>query len=276
MNNLPLNFHSKTPIKDRQDLWNQNTEYAIKKIPSLVEPGGLRENDTVAIVGLGPSLLDTWEDIKRFKYVISVSGAHKFLIDRGIIPTWHVEVDSREHKIDLMGPPHPDVEYLIAGVCHPKLIDHLQGFKVRLWHPNLGPEVEDRLSAIPPKTWRINGGSDVASRAIMLAVFMGFPKINLFGIDCSYPSEDYEGEHAVKHPNKVAIGNRVTTTFNGKTYYTTPVMLTSFNDYIGMRHCLKLAMLIPHGQGLLQDAFRADLKPSNIDDLPDELWIAVR
>src|SRR4051812_32510309 len=63
----------------------------------------------VAIVGFGPSLQDTWPQISGFPKIITCSGSHKFLIERCIIPNWHVEVDPRKHKIELLGQPHPDV-----------------------------------------------------------------------------------------------------------------------------------------------------------------------
>src|SRR6266404_4298328 len=71
-----------------------------------------KRTEPIAIVCYGPSLNETWEQIKDFKYVFSCSGAHKFLIERGIIPTYHAEVDPRIHKIKLAGEPHPEVEYI--------------------------------------------------------------------------------------------------------------------------------------------------------------------
>ena len=52
-----------------------------------------------SIVCYGPSLIDTWEDIKLEKeagnFIVTVSGAHDFLIERGIIPDVHIECDPR-------------------------------------------------------------------------------------------------------------------------------------------------------------------------------------
>ena len=75
----------------------------------------------IALVNFGPSLGQTWEAIRDFKYVMSCSGAHQFLVDHGIIPTWHVDVDPRAHKVKLLGTPQRETEYL----------DALQ--KVRVW-----------------------------------------------------------------------------------------------------------------------------------------------
>jgi len=105
----------------------------IKRIPGRVQPHKDRD-DRIAVVCYGPSLEETWPQLREFDKIITVSGAHKFLIDRGIIPTWHAEVDPRPHKADLIGQPHKEVEYLAASVCHSAVFDLLEGHNVKLWH----------------------------------------------------------------------------------------------------------------------------------------------
>src|SRR5262245_22881028 len=51
-----------------------------------------RGDAPIAVVCYGPSLNETWEQVKGFDYIISCSGAHKFLVERGVIPTFHVDV----------------------------------------------------------------------------------------------------------------------------------------------------------------------------------------
>src|SRR5262245_47806809 len=106
-----LNFGEKYPTTYCIPLWlrDEQIKLAISMpIPRLPPQGELRD-DRIAIVCFGPSLKDTIEEIRGFKYVMTCSGAHKVLLEHGIVPTWHVEVDPRKHKIDLLGPPHPDV-----------------------------------------------------------------------------------------------------------------------------------------------------------------------
>ena len=113
-----------------------------------IEPHHDLRTDPCAIVCYGPSLNDTWKQVQDFQYIFSCSGSHKFLLERGIVPTWHVEVDPRVHKVELLGPPHPGVEYLVASTCHPQYFDHLKGFKVTLWH--VFDNAEDGLRTLPP------------------------------------------------------------------------------------------------------------------------------
>src|SRR5690349_1469799 len=116
------------------DLREDQIRVAIRRIPERLIPSESLTNDPMAIVCYGPSLKKTWEEVKKFKYVMTCSGAHKFLIDRGIIPTYHIDLDPREHKVQMLGTPHKDVEYIMASSCHPKMWDVLEGHKVRLWH----------------------------------------------------------------------------------------------------------------------------------------------
>src|ERR1044072_8081762 len=124
MKRLNLTDKLKTKYCIPEWLRDEQIKRAITRVVGRIQPGE-RQDEPIAIVGFGPSLNDTWTQIRAYKRVISCSGAHKFLVDRGIIPTWHVEVDPREHKCTLLGTPHPDVEYLIASCCHPKVVEML-------------------------------------------------------------------------------------------------------------------------------------------------------
>src|SRR5258708_4739592 len=74
-------------LRDEQVLINARTT------KGWIEPAYQLRDEPIAIVCFGPSLNDTWKQVRDFKYIMTCSGAHRFLIDRGIIPTWHTEVD---------------------------------------------------------------------------------------------------------------------------------------------------------------------------------------
>lgn len=129
---------------------------AIKRIPDRIQPAYEPRREPVAVVCFGPSLADTWEEVKAFEHIITCSGAHKFLMERGIKPTYHVEVDPRPHKVELIGTPCAETTYLIASTCHAKVFDHLEGMKVQLWHVFDGKDEGIRL--LPPGEWALTGG----------------------------------------------------------------------------------------------------------------------
>jgi hypothetical protein len=216
--------------------------------------------EPVAVVGFGPSLKDTWKTLKGFKYIISCSGSHKFLIEKGIIPTWHVEVDPRPHKVELLGEPHKDVEYLVASTCHAKYFDHLKGFNVKLWHvfdPN-----EDAIRMLPAGDWAVTGGCDVGLRAITLAAFLGFRKLHIFGIDGSVA----EGErHAAEHPYGKQKYSELE--YEGKTYLTTAPMLLAAKQAFHELDQLQKVDAIFYGDGLVQAMARKYVRKAGSGDI---------
>ncbi len=194
----PLKVTEKLNVEYCVPLWvrDEQIKLAIERgLPHIQEHYALRD-DPIALVCFGPSLKDTWEAIKDFKYVMTCSGAHKFLVERGIAPTWHVEVDPRPHKVGLMGQPQRETEYLIASTCNPKVFDHLKDYKVTLWH--VFDAEEDALRTLPHGQWALCGGCSVGLRTMTIARFMGFTKQHIFGMDGNAREEE---SHASEHPH---------------------------------------------------------------------------
>lgn len=225
-----------------------NIEKAIaRKLPRIKPHKGDLRPDPVAVVCFGPSLADTWEQIKDFKYVISCSGSHKFLVDHGIIPTWHVEVDPRKHKVQLIGQPQKETEYLIASTCCPEVFDHLKDYNVRLWH--VFDNDAEAIRVLPQGEWAILGGCDVGLRAMALARFLGFADLHIFGKD---GCEGRTGKHASEHPNQ-APPQCAKTEYNGKTYYTTPSFLEAARQTFHELDQMPDVKVRFYGEGLVQE-----------------------
>lgn len=220
-------------------------------VPGRLEPSDILHEESCAVVCYGPSLNDTWEQIKSFTNVMSCSGAHKFLIDRGIIPRWHVDVDPRAHKIALIGAPHKDVEYLIAATCHPDYFQMLMsgGFNVKLWHVFDGADEALRLR--PAGDWALTGGCSVGLRALAVARFLGFRQLDVFGMD---GSEGASGKHAAAHPNQASSVALVD--YGGQTYRTTPAFLEAARQTAHELDDLKDVTARFHGEGLVQAMMR--------------------
>jgi uncharacterized Rossmann fold enzyme len=241
-----LNANEKQDVTYCIPLWLRDEQIKVStaRIKARIEPSSLR-TEPIAVVCFGPSLNNTWEQIKSFRYVISCSGAHKFLVDRGIIPTYHCEVDPRPHKVTLMGQPHPDVEYLIASTCHQKVFDHLEGYNVKLWH--VFANEEDALRTLPPNEWALTGGCSVGLRALTIARFLGFTDQHVFGMD---GSEGASGKHASEHPMQPK-GHSITT-YNGVDYRTTPGMLEAGRQTFHELNQMPDVKATFYGDGLVQ------------------------
>ncbi len=214
---------------------------------------GEPDYDPVAIVAFGPSLRNTWQEIKGFKHVYTCSGAHKFLLDRGIIPDYHVDSDPRAYKADILGEPHWDVTYLISSICHPTYFDKLElhHAKVKLWHMLfLEPEI---FQHYPKMEWIMTGGHTVGPRTIKLARIMGHANLHLFGFDGNV---DTEGRtHADEHPAPPTDLDWIE--YGNKRYYTNrnwedhAAILLKDLDRMPEIHCTF------HGDGLIQEMAKA-------------------
>jgi len=177
---------------------------------------GEPDYDPVAIVAFGPSLRDTWQQLRDFDTIYTCSGAHKFLSERGIFPTYHVDSDPRAYKADILGTPHDSVVYLLASICHPTYFDKLELYqsKVKLWHMLfLEPEI---FKFYPKMEWIMTGGHTVGPRTIKLARMMGHANLHMFGFDGNVDSEGRT--HADEHSHPPTDLDWIE--FNGRRYYT--------------------------------------------------------
>lgn len=245
MKTLDPNVTQKTTYCIPLSLRDHQIELSIKRVAGRIQGTDVNRTEPVAIACFGPSLNDTWEELKNFKYIISCSGSHKFLVDRGIIPTWHVEVDPRAHKTKLIGTPHKDVEYLIASTCHPAVFDLLEGFNVKLWH--VFDNQVDAIRTLPTGEWAITGGSNVGLRCLTIARFLGFVDLHIFGMD---GCEGVSGKHAAEHPNQPK--DRHPCVYDGVTYFTTPGLLECARQTWHELDQLPDATAKFYGQGLVQ------------------------
>jgi hypothetical protein len=154
---------------------------------------------SVAIVGSGPSILETWQKIDPMDTVLACNAAHDFLIARGHVPHYAMFFDAAEIMASMFTP-HKGVHYLIASRCHPKVFEKLKGFEVTVWHAGGAPEelILEDLEALNRMEPVVHGGSAAVVRAAFLVVAMGFRHVKFFGGDGSF-----EGEHT--HFQKSAV-----------------------------------------------------------------------
>ena len=175
------------------------------------------ENKTISIIGYGPSLVDTWKNITR--PIMTMSGAHDFLIEGGVIPDFHCDMDPRIHKVEMLTP-HKEVKYLMATVCNPNFWPKLKGFDVSLWHAVSGDRTESFINRkYPEKSLMVSGGSCMGLVALHLAGCLGYNHFELHGYDGSYRDEKrHAGAHG-GYPH-----GTVDTKIWGKWYKTSKMM----------------------------------------------------
>lgn len=228
------------------ELRDEQIKINLTKVKERVIPVSELTSEPIAIVCFGPSLNDTWQDLKKFKYIMTCSGAHKFLVEKGIIPTHHLDLDPRLHKLKLLGLPQKETQYLIASAIHPQYLDALEEYNVKLWH--IFANEGDGARVLPRGEWSITGGSSVGLRCLTVARFLGYINMHIFGMDGSFNKEN---THSAEHPNPPK--EVYETEYEGKKYLTTPSILhvakETFHELDQMPDC-KFTF---YGEGLVQE-----------------------
>lgn len=154
---------------------------------------------TAVLACYGPSLKETWPAAAATEGdLFTVSGAHNFMLQHGVVPHAQIDCDPRPHKAALIKG-HPKVEYWLGSCVHPSYIKRLDGCPVWLWHLHNGPESADNIWSIEPDAWLCVGGGSVGLRSISLLYAQGYRHFEVHGMDCSLADgETHAGIHLGK------------------------------------------------------------------------------
>jgi hypothetical protein len=180
---------------------------ASKSAPALPTRAIVRDEEA-AIVGFGPSLKNTWEEIARFKTVWTTSKAHDFLLARGITPTYHLDVDYRQHKASFVTP-QPGTQYVLASHVHPDYVAKMLPYRLWLFHSQI-PSGGPYESGYP----LVEAMMDAGIQAAKTAFDLGYRVQHWFGIDGSFAptgamhAGPHEGVLGQAEPHTVRVAGR--------------------------------------------------------------------
>lgn len=181
---------------------NDQVRANCKRITKRLEVEQPAHDRTAHLVCFGPSLNHTWPAVALASAmgedVFTVSGSHRFMIDRNIIPRAHIDCDPRAHKAAQMGEPHTQVAYWLASCISPAYLDRLEGHDVSLWHSYNGKESRI-VFQIDRGQKMIVGGGSVGLRAMSILYARGYRRFEIHGMDCSFGDG---ASHAAKHSGK--------------------------------------------------------------------------
>lgn len=176
------------------DPWERIQQNIRRTKRRLAPVQGVVNSKPCAIVGYGPSLQDTWKEVRRCKTIFSCSGGYRFLHERGINPTFHVETDPQNHKHLLLGEPSRKTTFYVASHCDPRYFDFLELHDIPyiIFHIAL---VDCR---VVPNEWTLNCGGTVGHFAFTIARLLGYRNFQFFGFDHSTArkGETHAGNHA--------------------------------------------------------------------------------
>lgn len=230
---------------------------------------------TCVIVGGAPSLLDTVADV-RFRSrqgktrVVALNNSWRVLVENGVTPHACVMLDGRAENAAFLKDAPKSMRLLLASQCHPDVFDAAaeSGADVSVWHCGFGDntklwEVLDPYRETHPIIL-VPGGSTVALRAMWLAVFSGFRKLHMYGVDGCYAPD---GSHHA-YPQALNDGEQVVEVARGdKRYRCAPWharqamefddtwrALRNYRDFDGKPAPVSVHV---HGTGLLPDIARS-------------------
>lgn len=192
LEDLPWRFPTRSPLTHQAE---------IRQIASCVARGLKRltlqklQPGVLSVVGFGPTLRETWQGIKH--PMITTSGAHDFLLDRGIVPDFHAQMDGRDHQAKFLTRPHKDTAYVMASICCPAVFDQLEGHRVYYWHCAHGKHVVDWIGEHDDGAILVAGGTHIGVTAVHLGGILGYRRFRLFGIDGH--RDEAGARHAGKH-----------------------------------------------------------------------------
>lgn len=203
----------------------KNVDWAIKQeMPRLM--------GTLAIVAGGPTLNNTFEEAKKFPFVMTCGSAHDHAIKLGIRPTYHIDCDPAKTQWKQYRQNIPGTIYLIASRCDKSLFKYLRnGRDVRLWHmweEDLGkPVFRGEIAYIC--------GATVVLSAIPIAMALGFNDFHFFGFDSSFENE--KEHHAYPQPEFSKIMTaKIGDPINGREYKTTATWLGQAQQFEEMQN----------------------------------------
>ena len=217
-----LAIQLESPVRDKL-LGFVETNRRTSPLEVMAEKAYLGQS--LALCGAGPSLADY--RLAGVDHVFACNSALPWLIAHGVTVSAAIGMDQSPGLLREWADP-PDVPYFIASSCDPALVAHLKahGRRVVFFHNAVGlPDEFNYYCRTWPPTMMVGEGFSVVSRAIGLAQYLGFRRVDVYGADCAFGPNDVthaNGESAVAaYDNPLIMRGDV----DGREWRTRPDML---------------------------------------------------
>lgn len=178
-----------------------NIQANLPRVQKRIKWSNEIKEDVLALVGYGPSLRKSIDLLKEYKSIMTMSGAHDYLIQHGIKPTMHIDCDPRPHKAIFTKNPQEGIEYLMSSSINPIAIDQLINYDLTLWNLETTEEFK-----YPEGEWVYPGMGSVGLQSMLIGHTKGWRKFTLFGMDSSFVKD---GTHAGEHPRSKEQGKHM-------------------------------------------------------------------
>jgi hypothetical protein len=230
------------------------TQAIARGLPRFVPKPATAE--TLYIACYGPSLRDTWEELRDKHPLLAMSGATRWLAERGIVADYVLEMDPRDSQVALCLPPVPGSTYLIASCVRPEFFDRVlaAGNPVLLWHTVSSTYDEEVawVDAHDPGGFVVHAGQTVGIAAVHMGQRLGFSHFEIHGMDGSFGADG--ARHAGAHAGVVQAPD-TTWAAGGHTYKTSQIMANAVAESVNVATQFPITT-IWHGDGLTQALIR--------------------
>jgi len=170
-------------------------------LPTIPRDWRVRDGK-VAIVGYGPSLRDTWQHLRGFDVIWTCSKAYSFLLERGIVPAYHTDVDFRAYKVAYNPVFDPRTRFVMGSGVHPSYFERLKDRQVAMFHvilPSGGGLYGTKHHHSPVQF-------DAGLQTARVAYDMGYRDQHWFGIDAGFKAgERFAGPHDGLKPDSATV-----------------------------------------------------------------------
>lgn len=234
-------------------IFRRYTETNLKRGLEEIDLGAVK-TEPLYIVCSGPSLLDTWEELKDCKGTIwALNGAFDWLCRQGIRPDYGICLAGENQILNYFQEIQSGDKFLFASQTHPELVDRAldRGGSVTLWHT----QHPDDWEMPTPRGKRIFGGGTVGSRSFELAYVLGYRDVHVLGMDACI-SDD--GRIAVDLPMYEDRRQDLKTWFiKGRAFVALPSHARQVEDFASILRPLDGMDVTFYGDGLMQWAMKA-------------------
>lgn len=271
---IPLQLHMECCAT--QGEMNGNVLASIKRGYTRINEYLDKFKGTIAICGAAPSLRGRYQELVNLGAdVMACNSAIGYLIEKGIPPRWGMIWDASP-LCEAFVTPHPDVTFLVGARCHPSVFEKLKDCRVICWHAGGDHNIAELMVEHQINEPMINGGSAAVTRAMYLAVALGYRNLHVFGADSSYAENGdthVRGASLVTEKDmKIYVGNGE----GSKAFRTTPEWAAQIEEFkaiyghfqiIGIpitSHCYGMWQHVADLLGMSPHYEQRPLQPQNI------------
>jgi len=183
-------------------------KYGLSPIDSLLGPC---RDEPIALIGGGPSLSKNISKLDNYNTLMIAGSAHDYVrkeyLERNLYTqtVYCIICDPDPIMCDYLQRKHAYITYLIASQCDRTMFKHLKDMPKKYYWNSMGNEAQNKIFKIGEKL--IIGGCTVGTRAIGMAMAMGYRKIHLYGYDTCLTNQYKHHAYDFVNPDKETLGD---------------------------------------------------------------------